>query len=370
MSEATITTRKPQTIQQTRRDWATMSRPERRRRVLELMQRRNEPDGTARTALGDLLIAYMTHSKERPSPHTERAYRRALGNLFTYWHDHEVRANDPTVSTWESPDPDAGDDYKAHLLDAREDGGRGLTPGSARVELAAAARFYAALRWTGFTTAHPWADVHLPTTKARPEDQRRAYTPRELERLRMTAERLRDEATAAGDEAEATRRHDDLVLVLLGAHGGLRAGEMVGIRWSDVRLGDDPATLTIPGEVERAGVRVPVAKGGRPRTVVLTPALAEALRVSHRENGEVLPYNSTSRLYRRFARLAEHAGIEGGVAGRGVHALRHTSATRIYEQTGDLGQARQHLGHASISTTQRYAKGNLSRVATTLASWT
>lgn len=115
---------------------------------------------------------------------------------------------------------------------------------------------------------------------------------------------------------------------------------------------------------------VPVANGGRPRTVVLTPALIEALRVSHRENGEVLPFSSTSRLYRRLARLAELAGIEGGVSGRGVHALRHSSATRIYEQTGDLVQAGQHLGHASIGTMQRYVKGNLSRVAATLANWT
>lgn len=367
---STLTTRTAQTPVETRRDWAAMSRPERRRRVLELMQRRNETDSAARDALGDLLIAYMTHSKERPSPHTARAYRRALANLFTYWHDHEVRANDPDVSTWERPGLDGGDDYKAHLLDASEDGGRNLTPGSARVELAAVSRFYAALRWCSFTEADPLRDVHLPSTKVRPEDQRRAYTERELERLRMTAERLRDEAMTAGDATEATRRHDDLVLVLLGAHGGLRAGEMVGIAWPDVHLDDASATLTIPGDIMRDGVRVPVAKGGRPRTVVLTPALAEALRRSKRDQGEVLPFTSTSRLYRRFARLAERAEIGGGVAGRGVHALRHSSATRIYEQTGDLGQARQHLGHASISTTQRYAKGNLSRVAATLASWT
>lgn len=128
----TITERKPQTIQQTRRTWQAMSRPERRRRVLELMQGRNEPGDAARDALGDLLIACMTHSKERPSPHTERSYRRAVSRLFDYWHDHEVRANDPDVSTWERPDPDAGDGYKAHMLDAREDGGRGLTAGSAR----------------------------------------------------------------------------------------------------------------------------------------------------------------------------------------------------------------------------------------------
>lgn len=365
---STLTERTPQTIQQARRTWAAMSRPERRRRVLELMQNRNTPGGVE--PLANLLVAYMTHKKERPSVHTERAYRRAVANLFAYWHDYEVRANDPNASTWERPDPDAGDDYKAHLLDDKEDGGRGLSTGSARVELAAVSRFYAALRWCSFTEADPWRDVHLPRARTRAEEQRRPYSTREIEQLRMKAEELRDAAHAAGRTIEASRYHDDLVAVLLGAHGGLRASEMVGVRWKDVRLGDDPATLTIPGEIERNGQVVSVAKGRRARTVVLTPALAEALAQAQRDEGEILPYTSTTRLYRRFAKLAERAGIEGGVVGRGVHALRHSSATRIYEQTGDLGQARQHLGHASISTTQRYAKGNLSRVASTLASWT
>jgi integrase/recombinase XerC len=36
--------------------------------------------------------------------------------------------------------------------------------------------------------------------------------------------------------------------------------------------------------------------------------------------------------------------------------LRHTVATRVYARTGDLGVVQRVLGHASVATTQRYAR--------------
>jgi integrase/recombinase XerD len=39
-----------------------------------------------------------------------------------------------------------------------------------------------------------------------------------------------------------------------------------------------------------------------------------------------------------------------------VHSLRHTFATRLYRQTGDLRLVQRALGHRHIATTEIYAR--------------
>jgi site-specific recombinase XerD len=39
-----------------------------------------------------------------------------------------------------------------------------------------------------------------------------------------------------------------------------------------------------------------------------------------------------------------------------IHSLRHTFATRLYRQTGDLYLVQRALGHRQITTTEVYAK--------------
>jgi integrase/recombinase XerD len=38
------------------------------------------------------------------------------------------------------------------------------------------------------------------------------------------------------------------------------------------------------------------------------------------------------------------------------HVMRHTCATHLYEQTGDIYLCANQLHHANVSTTQRYAE--------------
>ena len=47
------------------------------------------------------------------------------------------------------------------------------------------------------------------------------------------------------------------------------------------------------------------------------------------------------------------AGIKNGHT---VHSLRHTFGTRLYRQTSDIYLVQKVLGHASPTTTQRYAQ--------------
>ncbi|MEE9175600.1 MAG: site-specific integrase, partial [Thermodesulfobacteriota bacterium] len=65
------------------------------------------------------------------------------------------------------------------------------------------------------------------------------------------------------------------------------------------------------------------------------------------------PYspNNPSALKRTFGTACKKAGIEG----LRFHDLRHTAATRMIENTGNIVAVSKILGHADIKTTMRYA---------------
>ena len=110
-------------------------------------------------------------------------------------------------------------------------------------------------------------------------------------------------------------------------------------------------------------------KGGTLKAVALSDRLLEALsslRASGetRRSGYVLPY-SASRAYQRFGALCQRLGIEA----RGLHALRHTAGTRLYQQHGDLGQVQDHLRHAHIDTTRIYASGSTGAIRRAIKGW-
>ncbi len=149
------------------------------------------------------------------------------------------------------------------------------------------------------------------------------------------------EATQA-DEVRWQARDTALFTLLYGA--GLRIAEALALA---------------PGDVPAAGPLRVLGKGGKQRLVPLLPAVRQALQSWLRlhPGGDALFVGArggrlaagvarrTMRLYRQGAGLPEHAT---------PHALRHSFATHLLAGGADLRSIQELLGHASLSTTQRY----------------
>ncbi len=132
--------------------------------------------------------------------------------------------------------------------------------------------------------------------------------------------------------------HDVVKALLL---SGQRKSNVLGARWSDIDLATGrwliPASAT---------------KTSRPYLVHLHPALVEILakRKDVAGNNElVFPFVACIR--QRWNAIKEHAQLDNLT----MHDLRHAHASFLAQAGYNLQIIGQALGHASVTTTQRYA---------------
>lgn len=128
---------------------------------------------------------------------------------------------------------------------------------------------------------------------------------------------------------------------------GIRVAEAASLELRDIDL---KANL----------VDVRHGKGRKQRRVPFGPPAARALVawLARRGNrGEALFLNKDGlRLsVRSMYRIVRDSGVQNGLSGVHPHALRHTCATHMLAGGADLRAIQEQLGHASLSTTQRYA---------------
>lgn len=158
-------------------------------------------------------------------------------------------------------------------------------------------------------------------------------------------------------------RRDRAILELFYA-SGLRLSELVGLDMEDVNLS---------GRMVRV-----LGKGRKERLVPFNTSTADALRgwfrdrVGKREEGREkkatsapvflnyrggrLSTRSVDRLVRRYVAAC---GAKFGIS---PHALRHSFATHLLANGADLRAIQELLGHARLSTTQRYTHVNAAQL--------
>jgi integrase/recombinase XerC len=172
-----------------------------------------------------------------------------------------------------------------------------------------------------------------------------------------------DQARALGsdiaelsDAAAIAARDVALFTLLYGC--GLRISEALGLSVAEAPRPGADAMLVVLG------------KGGKQRIVPVLPAVRAAIAAwlaYHPDPDPQAPLfvgarggrlnpgvaQRTMREYRRLNGLAEHAT---------PHALRHSFATHLLAGGADLRAIQDLLGHASLSTTQRYTDVDTARL--------
>ena len=183
--------------------------------------------------------------------------------------------------------------------------------------------------------------------------------PRKKEINPLNPDQAKAFLTAAqGDRYEA--------LFVLAIHYGLRQGELLGLKWSDVDLKEGTLQVRRTMSESRAGRIEEQPKSGKGRRIELSQTTIEALKShcerqqeekkgteEYKDQGLIFattvgtPTNSKNLYWRSFKPILERAGLPNIC----FHELRHTCATIRFMRGQHLKRVQELLGHASIVQT-------------------
>lgn len=270
---------------------------------------------------------YLMHEK-RFSPHTLRAYLSDLHGFFDFMTAHIGRP--PALN-------DLGDtsirDFRSYLARKTADGASAAT----RARALAALRGF--LKWADKNGHLHNAAIGRIRTPKQPKRLPRALPP---DQARMVI----DHADAVGAEEWVHLRDAALCCLLYGC--GLRIDEALQLNYG---------TRPQNGEVRVMG------KGRKERIVPVLPvvqqvvdAYIDGMAVAWEKHTPLFLGHQGKRLHqstaqRQLRRLRRALNLPETLT---PHALRHSFATHILLGGGNLRAIQELLGHASVTTTQRY----------------
>jgi integrase/recombinase XerC len=280
---------------------------------------------------------WLTHEK-RASAHTIRAYEGDLEGFLAFAVDH--LGGPPSLDALERM---GTSDFRAWLAQRSR---RGLSRASTARSLSTVRGFFRWLKRQDLVDNAAIGVIRGPRLdKAVPK----ALTAAEAGEMVDTAQELSDEPWLA-------KRDTAILLLLYGC--GLRVGEALSLRAADAPKPGQPA-LTVTG------------KGRKQRQVPLLPVVADAVadymaacRFSLDESGPLFLGVRGGAMGDRQVRQAVQKlrALLGLPESATPHALRHSFATHLLAGGGDLRTIQELLGHASLSTTQRYTAVDAERL--------
>ncbi len=209
-----------------------------------------------------------------------------------------------------------------------------------RRKIAAVRSFFDYLRRQGEVPSN--VARHLSTPKA----------PQSIPRV-MTAEQVNGMLDSAAARTERPRLERDLAILELLYGCGIRVGELVGLNVEDLDLDSGWLRVRGKGRKER---QVPLP--GKAKT-----ALGRWLAVRQPAKGQPAVFLNrfgsrlSDRSIRNLTKL--YATLLAGDSSVHPHSFRHAYATHLLGDGADLRSIQELLGHARLSTTQRYTKVTL-----------
>jgi type 1 fimbriae regulatory protein FimB/type 1 fimbriae regulatory protein FimE len=189
-----------------------------------------------------------------------------------------------------------------------------------------------------------------PTTVKRTVTPKR--TPRRLPNADLrTREHLTEAEVGRLTKAAGKNRwgHRDTTMVLVAFRHGLRASELVDLRWAQV-------------DFKTATLHVRRVKKGTPSTHPILGDELRALRRLQREQEPASPFVFTSErgapfTTAGFARMIERAGAEAKLGFKAhPHMLRHATGYALASKGHDTRALQAYLGHKNIQHTVRYTE--------------
>jgi integrase/recombinase XerC len=298
-------------------------------------------------------LAYLTLNRH-VSAHTVRAYDSDVTQYLAW----VAAATGKKMSALAPRDLDL-DSVRAHISELNK---AGKARSSVARKLSALRTFVKYLRREDVITHDPTAaavapkrDHTIPVHLSEPEVTRLIETP---------------------DDGDPLGRRDRAILELFYA-SGLRLSELVAVDLEDLDLNgrmvrvmgkggkerlvpfnQSTATAIRSWMKDRAGILTgrqpkPVPPK-RPKGAKADRTPADPLFINYR--GTRLTGRSVDRLLRRYvAQCSTRMGIS-------PHALRHSFATHLLQRGADLRAIQELLGHARLSTTQRYTHVNAAQL--------
>ena len=275
-------------------------------------------------------LGYLAQER-RSSPRTVQAYCDCVGRYLAFLQQHR---GGPLLAA------DLGGVQAAELrafLAHRRSGDRPLSPRSLSQSLSA------------IRTFHRWLDRRMGIANAAVGLVRGPRVKPGLPRPVTEAQALDLIAEAGGEEDREPWElaRDEAVLTLL--YGcGLRISEALSLKRSDAPLGPS-LRVTGKGAKTRIAPVLPVVREAVDGYLAALPFMLEPTDSLFRakRGGPLGPRPVQALMQRLRGRL-------GLPASATPHALRHSFATHLLGAGADLRSIQELLGHASLSTTQRY----------------
>jgi integrase/recombinase XerC len=142
---------------------------------------------------------------------------------------------------------------------------------------------------------------------------------------------------------------------------GIRVAELVSLNWNDVDFHLGIVRVVGKGSKERI---VPIGEMALTRLGKYAEEMRKRWRLACKGASPVFLNNRGGRITTRsVARIVEKHLRRAGIGVKmGPHGLRHTFATHLLNSGADLRVIQEMLGHASLSTTQRYTHLNLDQL--------
>jgi integrase len=185
-----------------------------------------------------------------------------------------------------------------------------------------------------------------------PTAENRTVTPTRIPNKALrTREYLTETEVERLMKAAARNRwgHRDATMILVAYRHGLRASELVDLRWDQMDL-------------RTATLHVRRVKQGTPSTHPIMGDELRALRRLHREQVPKSPFVFTSErgapfTTAGFARMVERAGVGAKLPFKAhPHMLRHACGYALANKGHDTRAIQAYLGHRNIQHTVRYTE--------------